>query len=191
MSGVSVLRRDQANAVHDRLVEAAIAVIESGEEPNMRSVAAAAQVSERTIYRYFPTRDDLKAALMVVLKERVSAPLPGELDGLEGYARQLFTNFARNAQLTRALTLAHWASPRESRQANLRALRALIDAAFPGAPKSERASAAASLRAILSASGWVYLDDCGFDLEASIGHVTWLVRTVLARLREQSGGARA
>ena len=190
MSSVSVLRRDQANAVHDRLLEAAIAVIESGEEPNMRSVAAAAQVSERTIYRYFPSLDDLQAALMPVLRERASAPLPDHVDGLEDYVRRLYTSFARNAQLTRALTLARWASPKRSRQVNLRGLRALIDAAFPGAPKSERLSGAASLRVVLSASGWVYLDDCGFDLEASIRHVTWLVRTVVARLHEQSGGAR-
>lgn len=36
--------------------------------------------------------------------------------------------------------------------------------------------------------GWTYLADCGFDLEASVGHAQWLIRTVLEKLERQEKG---
>lgn len=185
------LREDQASAVHERIVSAAVAVIEAGEEPQMRSVAAAAQISERTIYRYFATREALQSAVISALRTRASAPMAADVGGLEDYARRLFATFHQNATLTRALVSAKWTSLTLTRTANLDALRAIIDAGFPAAPADARESAAAGLRVPLSAAGWAYLADCGFDLEASITHVQWLIRAVLEKLHHLSGGDHA
>jgi AcrR family transcriptional regulator len=182
------LRRDQADAVRQRVLSAAIRVIENGGEPTMRSVAQEAQIAERTLYRHFPSRDDLQVALIPLLNERVSAPMAQHIEELPDYIERLFTAFSRNAVLARALTRATWVPTHVSRSENLRALRKLIDASFPDAPQSDRKSAAASLRVLYSAAGWVYLTDCGCSLAASITHVRWVTKTVLDRLCQSSGG---
>lgn len=187
----SALRRDQADAVRDRILGATIQVIEAGEEPSMRRVAQVAEIAERTLYRYFTSREELHAAVLPVLRERASAPMAENVEGLADYIRRLFTTFDRNAQLARALATAAWAPTTVTRLANLRALREIIDAGFPKAPKAARESATASLRVLYSAAGWGYLADCGFDLEASIRHVQWNTETVLARLRMLTGGRHA
>lgn len=191
MPETSSLRRDQAISVRQRILAAGLEVVESGGEPNMRAVASAAAISERTVYRYFGSRDELFAALVPELRARVSAPMAEDISGLEVYVRRLFTQFDRNAALARALAKAAWAPTGMTRPANLRALRAIIDAAFPTVPAADRESASAALRVPMSAVGWAYLADCGLELEASIAHVQWLVRAVLEKLQEQSGGNHA
>jgi AcrR family transcriptional regulator len=191
MSATSPLRRDQANAVRERILVATIEVIEAGGEPSMRAVAQAAEISERTIYRYFASRDELQSAVVPILRERAGAPMAENIADLPDYIRRLFTTFDQNAQLARALTRAAWVPTNVSRPENLRALRKLIDAAYPQAAKADRESAAASLRVLLSASGWAYLADCGFDLETSIRHVQWMTRTVTEKLCNPPRGPHA
>ncbi len=190
-SDVPPLRREQANAVRERILEATLRVIEDGAEPTMRAVAQAAEIAERTLYRYFATRDELNDAVVPRISARASAPMAKDVGGLPAYLRALFTTFDANARLTRALVHATWAPTNVSRPKNLAALRAIIDAAHPKAPAAERASAAASLRVLYSAASWAYLADCGFDLEASIRHVEWNTRVVLAELRRTSRGQHA
>lgn len=187
----STLRRDQASAVRARIVAAAIAVIEAGAEPTMRGVAHAAAISERTVYRYFASLEELQAAVVHQLRDRASAPMADDVDGLPDYVRRLFTTFDANAALTRALATARWAPTSVTRPANLRALRKILDAAFPRAPRADRESAAASLRVVYSATGWAYLADCGFGREASIRHAQWLTTAALTKLRQLSGGPHA
>jgi AcrR family transcriptional regulator len=191
VTGGSSLRRDQARAVRERIVSAAVAVIEAGDEPTMRAVAQAAEISERTLFRYFASRDELLAALSPALRGRASTPMADDVEALPDYVRRLFSTFDQNARLTRALATAKWWPAHVTRSENLEALRKIIDAAFPRAPRSDRASAAASLRVLYSAVSWVYLADCGFDVAASIRHVQWNTKKVLEELRRLSGGHHA
>ena len=183
----SSLRQDQAKAVRERIVAGAIEVIEAGEVPTMRAIAQAAEISERTLYRYYGSLEELQAALIPILRERAGAAMAENVEGLPDYIRRLFTTFDQNSQLARALVTAGWAPTNVSRPNNLAALRDIIDAGFPTVPKADRDSAAATLRVLYSAAGWAYLADCGFDLEASIGHVQWITNTTLEKLRQQSG----
>ncbi len=173
--------------MRERILDATVRVIEDGGEPTMRAVAQAAAIAERTLYRYFATRDELNDAVVPRITARASAPMPQDVRGLPAYLRALFTTFDANARLTRALVHAKWAPTNVSRPRNLEALRALVDAAHPTAPATDRASAAASLRVLYSAASWAYLADCGFDLEASIRHVAWNTRVVLAELQRLPG----
>jgi AcrR family transcriptional regulator len=185
----SALRRDQSNAVRERLLDAVIAVIEAGEEPTMHAVARAAAVGERTLYRYFPSRKQLSAAVLPVIRRRASAPMAEDVEGLPDYVRRLFTTFDRNARLARALVTSAWFPSSVTRPANLHALRKIIDAGYPKAPVADRESAAASLRALYSAAAWAYLADCGFGLEASIRHIQWNTKIALEALHR--GGRHA
>jgi AcrR family transcriptional regulator len=184
MQARSSLREDQAGAVRERLVNAAVAVIESGHEPTMRSVARAAGVSERTIYRYFPNRDDLHQAIGQVLRNRSSAPHPETIDELEGYAHRLFSNFADNEELVRALVSASWATPlyKKTRPDHLRALESMLADGFPGLARAERRNAAAALRVAISGAGWVHLRDCGLSPKQAVNQAHWLIRTILEQL---------
>jgi AcrR family transcriptional regulator len=193
MTSLPSLREEQAGAVRERLLAAAIRAIEEGHEPTMRTVGKLAGVSERTIYRYFPSRDDLYRALLPELRGRASASMVHSALELPGYAHELFTTFDANHRLVRSLASAPWAVSFLSmtRPSNLQELRSVLDRSFPRAPESERASAAASLRPLLSAAGWAYLTDCGFDRKACIAHAQYLVGVILERLRERSGGDHA
>lgn len=179
------LREAQGEATRERLLRAAFACVERGEEPTMRGVAAEAGVGERTVYRYFENLDALVTAMRPTFQERAGVPLCAEASGLEGYAAELFGVFERNHALVAAMVTARWMAPhfRRTRSRNLDAMRALLDAAYPTAPTEDRAAAATVLRAVLSGSGWVYLrDSCAMAPADIVAHAQWMVRTVTAKL---------
>ncbi|MEZ4252307.1 MAG: helix-turn-helix domain-containing protein [Polyangiales bacterium] len=178
------LRAEQVAAVRERILGAALEVIEAGDEPTMRTVARAAGVAERTLYRYFGSHDELVEAITPRLRARASTPMADDVEGLPEYIRRLFTTFDQNAALVRTLITASWAPTQRTRSANLAALRRIVDAAFPSAPRAARTSATATLRTLYSASTWAYLSDCGFTVQASIRHVQWVTEVVLKELRD-------
>ena len=186
------LREQQGEATRRRLVAAAVELIESGEEPSMRAVAKHAGAGERTIYRYFPTKGDLQEAVFGELGDRVGAAPPGAATGLEEYAQRLYEAFSANPRLVEALVTAAWMTPvfRRSRGRNLAALQALLDSAFPDAPKACRQAATASMRVPLSGAGWLYLTQCGLSHAEIVAQGQWLVRSHLATLRREQNRVR-
>ncbi|MEU6583484.1 helix-turn-helix domain-containing protein [Nocardia sp. NPDC046763] len=63
--------RSHAQRNYDRVIAAASAVFaESGPDASLNEIARRAEVGPGTLYRHFPTRQDLQAA---VLKERIAA----------------------------------------------------------------------------------------------------------------------
>lgn len=161
-------------------------IIESSEEPTMRGCAIEAGISERTIYRYFPSFDDLGLALTPEFMTRSTVALPESFDALSAYAHELFTTFDQNQALITAMTDGKWMRPylAESRRKNLTDLQQLIDKDFPNAPVQQRQAAAESLRVVLSGTGWVYLRiSCAIPNDEVIGSAVWLIETVTERLK--------
>ena len=179
--------RDAHSAVtRERILDAAFALIERGVEPTMRAVAREAAIGERTVYRYFDSHGALALALAPRFRSRAGAALPPTLDGIEGYVRELFETFERNANLITSIDTAPWMIPHfeRTRRRNLDALQALVDAAFPDVPAPDRAAAAGALRVVISGAGWRYLrQSCGLSNEVVIEQAIWLWRTVRERLR--------
>jgi AcrR family transcriptional regulator len=179
------LRERNQEATRARLLEAAVAAIERGVEPTMRGVADEAGVGERTVYRYFESRDALVEALSPVLGGRLGVPLCDDVAGLERYASDLFGVFERNRALVVGTLHSAWMAPqfKRSRRGNLDAMRALVDKAYPAAAADDRAAAASALRSALSGSSWVYLrESCGMKPAEVVAHAQWLVRTLRAKL---------
>jgi AcrR family transcriptional regulator len=175
----------QAERTRAALLAAAETVLLRGEEPTMRGVAAEAGMGERTIYRYFETRDVLLDAVALHIAPRVGVPLCETADELEQYAAELFTRFDENRELTVATVTTPWCQSflGPSRAANLAALTSLLRAAHPSVPEGEIDSAGASLRTVLSGAGWVYQRvSCGLANEAVVDNAVWLLRLVRARL---------
>src|SRR5271166_3850832 len=86
----------RSTAIHDRVAEvildaAADLLAEGGEPPSMSEVAAAAGVSRATLYRYFPTREQLLQTLTAAAIKATAARLAeADLDAVpvaEGIAR--------------------------------------------------------------------------------------------------------
>lgn len=154
------LREEQVDATRERLVDAAMALLQTpGADLSMRSLARAAGISERTVYRYFANREQLEAAVGPLLFAKTSAHLPVDVEGLHAYVDTLFDRFEENRELTWGMVgwIAREPYPHPSRQRNLAGLRALIDRGFPDAPEALRADASAGLRSLVSGESWCYL----------------------------------
>lgn len=181
------LRDAHAELTRTLLLDSAWELAESGKEPTMRAVAARAGVAERTVYRYFENLEALVLALRPRFIGRAGIPLCERADQLEDYAAELYATFDANVPLvTMLLTSAWWLQhARRTRTKNLEEMRRLLDEAYPRAPAAARAAAAATLRAVLSGSGWLYLrESCGLSREELTRSARWMVRTHLRALEE-------
>lgn len=179
------LRSDHAGRTRARIIKAAVAEVLDGREPAMRSVAARARIGERTIYRYFPSLQDLHDALAEEVGPRMGVPLCERFDDLPNYARSLYTVFHDNNALMVAALSAPWALKylNSSRARNLAGMQALVDERFPDAPPHERRSVALTLRTLLSGSGWVYQhESCGATLDEAIEAARMTIEALSDRL---------
>jgi AcrR family transcriptional regulator len=178
--------RQRARTRQD-LVDAAVRLIIAGEEPTMRSIAAEANVGERTIYRYFPNHEACTKAVVDHIAPRMGVPLCDDASQLEEYAERLFATFEANRELTIAFLQARWtaADLETSRRANLAAIHQLLADAAPDADADALRHAAATLRTVLSGSGWLYQRvSCGLPHDDVVANATWLIRLTLRSLTE-------
>jgi AcrR family transcriptional regulator len=155
----------------------------------MRSVAAEAAVSERTIYRYFENLETLRDAVRRYVASRGGVPVPDASEELEGYAKHLFDTFEANSELIVGLVALATNSLRaeftESRSKNLDDLKCLLTKDFPDAPEEERHAAAISLRGLLSGGNWAYLRmSCGLPQEEIVRSAQWAIRRALDHLHD-------
>lgn len=181
------LRAENAERTRTRLIEAGLALLQQGAaDLTLRAVARQAGIAERTLYRYFETREQYTEALGPRLRELAGAPLPESIDGLPQYAQLLFERFEQNRPLVEGIVASSGARAdlRGTRARNLAGMRALVDRGFPEAGEAARAAAASALRVLLSGAGWVYLrSSCGLPNDAVIEHARWTIGALFAGLR--------
>ncbi|MEZ4445317.1 MAG: TetR/AcrR family transcriptional regulator [Polyangiaceae bacterium] len=168
-----------------RILDACVSLMETGEEPTMRSAAKAAGIAERTVYRHFDSLETLVTAVRDHCAARITVPLPETAADLDRYVKALFDAFEANRELV--VTLVGLAPRRQdfeqSRAENLRAMRQLIDGSFPDAPRVARQAAADTLRTLASGSAWVYLRvSCGLPNSRVIQSTRWLMSTAFTGL---------
>jgi len=127
------------------------------------TVAIRANVSARTVYRHFPTRNDLTAALWAKLRDETGTRWPQVEKEIVPQLRRTFRQFEQVADLTRAAIAAaatteypvHGSS--EGRAAFRQSLSVLIGAL----PRAEGKRLVAACVAIYSAPFWQMLRDRG------------------------------
>src|ERR1700690_4288593 len=98
MSPSAALRERQASVVDEAILEALANLLET-EDPesiSMAQVAEDAGVSLRTLYRYFPSREDLFDAVGNHVVARLG--LPPEINGPDDIAANFLESSARGAQ---------------------------------------------------------------------------------------------
>jgi len=166
----SPLRASQAAATRERIVAACAALMRQGADLTYASVAAAAGVQERTVYRHFPKKDDLEAALWDWIVQRLThADFAARDQGqLVAAMRESFAGFGIDAPLIQAMLHSpQGLQVRRGQQPMRRAMfQACIDSAVPGMPPPVRDRAAAVLQVLYSATSWDLLRNF-WDMDAA------------------------
>ena len=192
----SLLRAKLQQATRDVIVDALIAqLLESGAyDLTYFALARRSGVSVRTIYRHFPTLEDL----LDELSRRVNAvmalkDLPKNREGTVALVRALFLTFDRHASVVAAQIQAGLAGKVRAQKRHKRV--SLVDTVFAATMPhlgAERRRAVAGLIAVLfSANTWARLrDEIGLDGTQS-GEVTaWAIDTLWRALESEDRKAR-
>ncbi len=170
------------------IMDAAIELLETkpANEISVRAVAKHAGVSERTVFRYFATRDDLLDALAIEVSRRLDAPAaPTSLEELLAYPKAIYPRFEAKKALTKAALHSELFDRIRSLNTERRgkAVRLLIDELAPHRDERERTLAAASIFYQLVAATWHYYRYYfGLSLEDSIECATTAIVQALAAL---------
>jgi AcrR family transcriptional regulator len=162
-SGVKTSLREHYKAeTRTRILDAAIAelAVTDLETLTVSGVAARAGVTERTVFRHFPSRDALIAAVWPRMQARVYSPgFPTTADALIETPLRLFPAFDKEEGLVRASAFS--TAGREVRQASnperQAAMRACVRDAFPGIEEPQLTRLAAIVQLIDSAYGWAVM----------------------------------
>src|SRR4051794_17302840 len=108
MAGMS-LREQHARATQERILEAVADLLEAGaaEDLTVPAVAEASGVSLRTIYRYYPAREELlEAGSRWIGDELLKHPYPRDLDEVADLYQEGARDFDERPGLVRALALS-------------------------------------------------------------------------------------
>lgn len=193
----SSLRDEQAAATRQRILDATIAQIadETAAGLTIPAVARRAGVAVRTVYRYFPAKDDLLQAAGAEFDDRVGfRKFTDDIGGLEPQLRDLYARFSRNEAIVRAALDTR--SGRElrgrSRRRRVRGLERTLAPLLEGLDTAQRKQSVALVYLFFSAQTWRLLVDYS-DMaseEAAATAATGLT-TVLAALERDAGRRRS
>jgi AcrR family transcriptional regulator len=189
----------RAELVRERVLAGVEALLAQGQPLTFAALAAAAVVPERTIYRYYPTREALLGAVFDRVNQRlgVDAQRPTDAAGFAVLVRQVFPGFDGMAPMVRELL----ASP-EGRLARLsanperqRAALALVQHEVPGLDRVSARRLSAVLQLLGAAATWQSLCDYwGMDgaeaAEASVLASELLLLGARARARKKKKARR-
>lgn len=185
------LRDDQRALTRQKVLSAVLELVAEGslDDVSVPAVAERSGVSVATIYRYFPTRDDLLTAAASepsrqALTRRPKAR-PGD-DELAAYQRALWHDFADNLPLLRHQVAS--AAGREMRAARLESSRrSLADyverhGVDPDTPEGERLI---SLLLLIDGSLAVIElhDRQGLDIDEALDRSLWATRALIDATR--------
>lgn len=155
------LAEERTDLVRRRILEGVAEVLGRGDPLTFANVAKASGVPERTLYRYFPTREALLAAVFSWANERIGfdGALPRTQADIVSLVRRAFPGFDTIAPVVRELLLAP--EGRLARLANKserqRASLALVRKEAPGLDVRSARRVAAVLQLLAMAPTWQVL----------------------------------
>jgi AcrR family transcriptional regulator len=190
------LREQHTIATRERILGAVADLLERGdaEELTVPAAAEASGVSLRTIYRYYPTREELlEAAGRWIGDELLKHPYPRDLDGVADLYREGARDFDERPGLVRALAFSQLGRHvrgyrrRERLEAIGRALRAeLTDLSEPELQQAE--AVLAYLHNMLAYT--TLREENGLSGEQIGEAIGWAIRTLIADLRKRNRNSR-
>jgi len=185
----SPLRREQAEQTRARIVAAALGLIVGGVEGlTMQDVAKAAGVALRTVFRHFPTRDDLLDATWQAMQVRMGeTPEMTSLDELTGFLPELFGRYgAMEDQIRGAMFARTFESSRRRLGADrARKMRQAVAAQFTGGDERSRAMAASAAYTLTVPLVSIVLKEAfGLTSPEAARASAWAIRTLAAAYAE-------
>jgi AcrR family transcriptional regulator len=191
----SALRGAQQQQTRERILEAAIAQIaEDGlSELTIPLVAERAEVSLRTVYRHFPTKDDLIDAVAEFRDSQFGSHGPPEsVEHLLATTPALFEGFAARDDLVRASDVS--AAGRQihdrARRRRAKALTKILEDVTADLTPAEARRLAATVQVLWSTRAWLTLhDNWGMDGKEAGKAVQWAIETLIAEA-ERMGKAK-
>jgi AcrR family transcriptional regulator len=160
-SSRSALVARQTDLTQRLILDAALEVVAAApaEPLSVRATARRAGMSERTVFRYFATREDLVTAAANEFSRRLDLPdPPTSLEGLLAYPDALYACFEGLGEFIRAALPSELSQRLRGRAAMERrqAIADLIGRLAPDRPETDRRIAAANIHYHLVASTWHY-----------------------------------
>lgn len=190
--GEPLTLRDRQVAMSRNLVlDAVVNLLEEHglDAVSMPAIAKASGVSLRTLYRYFPTRDDLLAEAGEHIRDRMG--LSDVIAGAADIPASFWANSARAARherLARALvvTAAGRRARAGTRSKRIAAIQEAMKELTDRLPHDRGRQAVAVITYLCSSSSWVTIsDECGISALQARQSVMWALENLLAHLREE------
>lgn len=191
----SPVREARATATRARILDVAFALLaEQGlDAVTIPAVARAAGVSVPTVYRHFPTPDDLMRGFLAAIRPRIGQTverLYASVDELERVAAENYAGYEQHAR-----TLLPLMESREFNRVRVSSVgrRAALGAKVvrPRAPRwSEREleGASAAVYAFISPQVWRWMKETwGLDADVAARSATWAIRTLLEAIAQGRG----
>ncbi len=190
------LRAEHAERTRARILDALVELLaaDAADEVSVPEVARRSGVSLRTIYRYYPTRDDLfdAAGDWIYRKTFDQVPLERELTGLPAVVAAGAEQWEKYPALARAIAYAPSLKALVSsrRAERLAQINREVDEAAPNLSPRERREAAAVVGYLQSIRTWVLLrQDLGLSRDETVSAVSWALETLIDDLRRRNRAA--
>lgn len=185
----SPLRREQAEQTRSRIVGAALELMVGGVAGlTMQEVAKAAGVALRTVFRHFPTRDDLLDAVWQAMQVRMGeTPDLATLDELTRFVPELFGRYAAMEEQIRGAMFAQTFVSSRQRLGSDRArnIRRAVGAQFTGGDERSRAMAASAAYTLTVPLVSIVLKEAfGLSSPEAARACAWAIRTLAAAYAE-------
>jgi AcrR family transcriptional regulator len=187
----TTLREEHANVTRQRILAAVAELLERGgpEELTVPDVAEASGVSLRTVYRYYPTRDELlEAAGRWIGAELLHSPYPQTLDEVATVIADGCRRFDDHPGLVRSLALSELGRDvRATRRGErLAAIEQALRAEVGGLPEDELRRAQAILGYLHNMLAYTTLrEEGGLNGEQAGEAVAWAIGTLVEDLRRR------
>ncbi len=170
MTGQPTLREAKADLVRTRVVQGVASLLDAGRPLTFKEVAEEAGVPERTVYRHFPTRAALLAAVFEWTNGQIGfdGPRPTTEQGVVALVRQAFRGFDDLAPVVRQMLIepdgrrARLADVAERRRAAVELVRNEV----PGLDRSTAVRVAAAVQVLTVAATWQSLHEY-WDLDGA------------------------
>jgi AcrR family transcriptional regulator len=180
------LREQQRAVTRNRITTALSELIETQHllDVTMAAVAAQAGVSEPTLYRHFPTKKNLFAALGSELFRKTTAGVaPSSLDELIEFLPKLYEQFAAMEATTRwNLAAPKDEVVRPTATERLPILREALSDALEGLTPAESDALLRGLLLLTSPTSLLYWQDyLGITVEEAAETASWLIRRLAER----------
>lgn len=176
----------QNDHTRERIEDALIDLMAAGDKLNHDGVAKRAQVSRRTVYRYFPDQDALRAAMWKRLSP-VSG-MPTSLEALFRHLDEVFVDFdAKAAAMTVTMASAEGRAIRNVMKPDrVAAFRGIFAEATADLPEPDRTWAIAAMQFLSTGFAWREMRDQWDMTGEQIGIATrWATEVLLADLAKR------